>query len=245
MRTQFEELMCQFDSVKFYAKACLDPAPKFISSWGAWLYDWQTLVGGILALIASLIGGGLLWYQIYLQRKQMKQEDRRRAISARIPMAKALSETHSYLRGCYEAWVAKTPETRPDQPLGAMQVIMNAATNVDEETFKTINQLISLFQVFEARVTTNGRVRPSNILDVMIVDIADMAYQTNRLYEFARMEDGVNHVDFAKPKRADLQRTLDNDFDMKLLREESETLLRAHRALDMRFGREGALAHRN
>lgn len=237
MRTRFEELMCQLDSVKYVAKACLDPAPKFTSSWGAWLYDWQTLVGGILAVIASLIGGGLLWYQIHLQRKQMKQEDRRRAIAARIPMAKALSETHVYLRGCYEAWAAKKPETRPDQPLGAMGVIMNAATNVDEETFKTINRLISLFQVFEARVTTTGKVRPSNILDMMIVDIADMAYQTNRLYEFARMEPGVNHVDYAKPKRADLQQRLDSDFEMKFSREGSELVQRAQRALNMRFGR--------
>lgn len=82
-----------------------------------------------------------------------------------------------------------------------------------------MRQLIISLQTFESRLNSPGRQRPHNVQDIMIIDIAELACLTTRLSKYGRMGVDAMTVPYEKPTRADLERVLDRDFDLKLLSE--------------------------
>lgn len=232
--TKFEELVCGSDTARYFLSKCLDAEPKY-DGWWLVLYDWQTLITGLLAVVAAAVGGGLLAVQIRDQRRQFQEERRQQIKATLIQVPHALTEINSYLVGCYDAWKRKKPDERPGPPAEALKIIMDAAAVVDEDSFKSMQQLIINAQTFESRVQSPGRQRPQNVLDTMIVDIAELSYLTTRLFKFGRMDEDTKSIPYMKPTRADLEEVLARDFDLRLLLETDPLLARIERALRMRF----------
>lgn len=112
---------------------------------------------------------------------------------------------------------------------------MAAAPYVDDESFVSFQKLIIHSQVFESRVCSSGRVQPRNILDNMIMDLATYSYLNTRLFQLGRLEDDIDTVPYVKPTQAEIEKILLYDFEMKLLVERDPILIRAERALRMRF----------
>lgn len=142
---------------------------------------------------------------------------------------------NSYLVCCYDAWKRKTPDERQRRPSEALKIIMDAAAVVDEGSFKSMQQLIINAQTFESRVQSPGRQRPHNVLDTMIVDVAELSYLTTRLFKFGRMDEDPKTIPYVQPTRGDLEEVLATDFDLKLLLETDPLLARVERALRLRF----------
>ncbi|MER8589495.1 hypothetical protein NKH19_30580 [Mesorhizobium sp. M1338] len=232
--TKFEELVCSSNMARYFLSTCHDAEPKY-DSWLLVLYDWQTLITGLLAVVAAVVGGGLLVVQIRDQRRQFQEERRQQIKATLIQIPHALTEMNSYLVGCYDAWKRKTPDERPRPPSEALKIIMDAAAVVDEGSFKSMQQLIVNAQTFESRVQSPGRQRPHNVLDTMIVDIAELSYLTTRLFKFGRMDEDTKTIPYVKPTRGDLEEVLARDFDLKLLLETDPLLARVERALRLRF----------
>lgn len=121
--TRLQDLVCGSDLVHAVLSTCdvgRGPAAAF-------LYDWQTLISGGLAVLAAI--GTVIYVrqqivlqqdQIDLQRDQYQQESRQKVKAALIRVPHALVEIHFYLVGCYEAWKAKKPDERP-KPQAAVQ----------------------------------------------------------------------------------------------------------------------------
>ncbi len=73
--TKFEELVCSSNTARYFLSKCLDAEPKY-DSWLLVLYDWETLITGLLAVVAAVVGVGLLVVQIRDQRRQFQEERR-------------------------------------------------------------------------------------------------------------------------------------------------------------------------
>lgn len=95
MNTKFEDLLCSFDLSKFFLRVCVNER----SSVGQFFYDWQTLIGGGIALGAAVGSGVFLWIQIQNQKqiadeqiKEIEHNRRQRVKAALIPVPHALTD---------------------------------------------------------------------------------------------------------------------------------------------------------
>jgi len=72
----------------------------WVDSFVAWLKDWQTLVAGVLALGAALIGGRYIMVQVRESRRQENDRIGRAYAAARATMPLALSAVSEYAMEC-------------------------------------------------------------------------------------------------------------------------------------------------
>lgn len=238
MNTKFEDLLCSFDLSKFFLRACVNER----SSVGQFLYDWQTLIGGGVALGAAVISGTFLWVQIQNQKIEIEYKRRQRVKAALIPMPHALTDIQDYIQECFECWKQENLLKLPKPPLDALKVIMDAAPYIDDGSFASFQQLIIHSQVFDSRLNKNKLFKPINIFDNMLIDLAYYDYLTTRLYKYARLDEDVKSVSYIKPKQSDIEYILKYSFDMRFEIEGSQILTRANQALRSRYpGSKGLL----
>lgn len=244
---RFWDAVCDIAVARDFLERCSQNAPKFSNPVVNALYDWQTLITGLLALAGAI----LLWIQIRDQRQQYTHdreqtalERKRENLAARIGLPHALSELNIYWKACLQAWKQKDPDVRPKPPpLSALKTIMDAAVLVDEATYSSMQKLIIYAQAFEARVGMPVAERPINFFETMIVDIARLSYLTNRLYDFGRMS--AEQVAYVPPNRQDLESEIRRDMGMFMLPPDHEYHQRVREALDMAFGKEKAVGANN
>jgi hypothetical protein len=79
---------------------------------GQWLYDWQTLAAGILALFAAIWAGKLLQRQIRQSEDHRRDDVQRRHNAARLTMPLALAEISQLVQSIADQ-VAEELETFP------------------------------------------------------------------------------------------------------------------------------------
>lgn len=229
MRTKFEELVCSSETARAVLSACLDDRGTI----AGFVYDWQTLIAGGLAVGAAAITGYLLWVQIRDQRNEVKRQQKAVNLAARIRLPHALAELNAYWSACFDAWRNGAPQSRPTPPFAALETVMKAAPVVDDKSFKSMQILVELAQAFESRLNHHGRARPRNISEVMVADIGELTWLTNRLYEFGRME--VEEIPYVKPTRSEIEEVLNLDLEIRHLSESNPLRIGVERALRMRF----------
>lgn len=140
------------------------------------LYNWQTLTTGMIALV---IGGLSIWHlrhQIYLQkrefddrRRQEEERDRRRQAAVRALLPADLSEITGYATSCSdvisEALIASRKEefeNREEEGIGDLDMpilpprvlsnMQRVIENVDAETASVFAALLRCYQVQNARM---------------------------------------------------------------------------------------------
>lgn len=217
--TGFEKLICKYDMARFFLVSCSDDS--------FWLRDYQTLIVGILTLVVGVFGLVValktikrLSEQVNAQNQQLEQQKKQLELqtqereetkdqqrkAALIGVPHALDEIQRYNLGCFRAWMAEDLTVRPEPPHSALRVIMDAVPYVDDESFESFRELVVLSQVIEARIGSHRKIREHQRLQTMLADVAAMAYLTERLFEFSRME--VKTIPYVKPTRDNLEGAL-------------------------------------
>lgn len=158
--TRFEEIICSSETARAFMSVCVNAKSPLVS----FINDWQPLIGAYSTLMAGVIGGALIFVQIYDLRKKKR--------AALIRVLGAVAEIGDYLNECFEAWEKKSPESRPKPPTEALQVLMNAAPYVESESFESFRRLIVCSQTFESRLSSKRKIRTNNQLNTMLADIA-------------------------------------------------------------------------
>lgn len=189
-------------------------------------YNWQTLIAGLLAVGAALYASCHVKKQIAIQEaalnkqkkaiklqqeeidahkaKDLRESDKRRK-AAIIGIPEASAEIARYVKKSFKCWVKKDIEQRPDQPKEAIRVLMEAASEVDDENFESFRQLLIQLQIFESRLFTYKSKIIENVLDEMIVDIGKILYIQKGFYDFGRFERNANVMIFREPIREQIE----------------------------------------
>lgn len=182
---------------------------NWMSDFSLCLFEWQTLVGGILAIFAALLGSLLLYRQInqadVLERR--RAERRFAAIRATLPLV--LKEICEFAKRMLDELV-RARGTRPDISVGPVsenydppEIALHLVGSLQEIIEATdrqwivnwICEIIREIQILSSRSRSlqdandmmyNSSV-PSNI-DEYIVQAARLHVLTSSLYPFARGE---------------------------------------------------------
>lgn len=151
-----------------------------------WLNKWQTLVSGILALVA---GVGAVWVVLKQTREQRDQHAdllKRKRLAARAQMPEALSDLVGFARGCVQYVDGRRAEA-PSKPVDAIEKLRDAIEFVDTKPAEAIFELVSFYQVHNSRLFDDDRrVGGANADAQAYYDAATLFFLTNRLYDYAR-----------------------------------------------------------
>jgi hypothetical protein len=150
------------------------------------LDKWQTLIAGILALIA---GGGAIWSVLVQTRSQREEHNdllKRKRFAARAQMSDTLSALAEFVRQCVE-YLDGRRENAPERPTDAITVLKSAIEFVDTQPSKKIFELVSFYQVHNARLFSDRqRGRTEAAAAQAYYDAAKLYFYVDRLFDYAR-----------------------------------------------------------
>lgn len=196
---------------------CLD-LPNGASILGQWLYDWQTLLSGLLAVGAAAVSVYFLKEQISKTEQQNRDDLVRRHNAARVVLPLVLSSIHEYCQSAVsriaEAIEKFNPENLAqellmDKPLPASSERLAVPTSAIEgmanfvETLtqtpqiKHVSEIIGQIQIFQSRfdkIDLNDSTQIHGFYGLLI-DAATVSFLNESLYNYAR---GVDASSFAK-----------------------------------------------
>lgn len=184
---------------------------------------WQTLLGALIALAAAIPTIRQLSHQIKLQRQAIELQGRqieaeserhreasnRRGLAVRAQMPDALSGLLDYARGCL-AYEMRDTQERPKTPSEEIGVLKQGIEFVDNVTSVAIFDLVSFYQVHNARLYSLGELGRDGDRErsERQYDTVRLAHYTLRLFEYARNE--ALSVSVAPPTRQDMVSALKN-----------------------------------
>lgn len=175
----------------------------------SWLYKWQTLVAGLVAIFAAIIGARAVQRQVRLADQHEFQRNRRRFDGARAVLPHALSRLSAYTRSCGEVlavlYAAREAESIPtgaihpafpDMDRDLVRELREMVEAAEQPMRDVLATLLGEMQVQYARITdmanaiaTNpNRVTTVSNVEEYILDTAEIDARTSALYDFARRE---------------------------------------------------------
>ncbi len=189
-------------------KFCLDlPNTSFIV--GQWLYDWQTLISGFLALIAAVVAVIYLKKQISLSEKQETDRLQRQHNAARATLPLTLSGLcqviEKMLRELHKAKSDPNTFQLPAPPTNAITELQQIILSTDNSSVTTpVSKIIREIQTLWARVealSNRGNPPHNHILliptfDEWIIQAAKIYALIESLFDYSRFEkqDGPKEV---------------------------------------------------
>lgn len=179
---------------------------------GKWLFEYQTLTGGLLALAGAFIGGWLLHRQTLQsdEHERTRRQGRREAIRSVLPLA--LSSIARYATECAQAGrtlldqcigeslpgVVKNVPQLPLLPLDAIDELKQLMELSSPEELRMISQIPRVIQFQSARLDSTIRYLldpPSHIhvttkseIEQHVLDAAEVYARTEILFDWARRE---------------------------------------------------------
>jgi hypothetical protein len=186
--------------------------PHFDNAFIQGLYDWQSLVGAGLALLAALLGAVLLWRQIQSTERHEAERRRRRFAAARATLPMILDEIISYLELAM-AWMTDTHAKLKANPPGQIGEVPQFPASVIGSLEKMIEassvdgvaqacaEILSDLQTLRARMQSVPRASASRVgleseLEGYMLQSAELHYRVGLLFPFARgrSDDVVDHI---------------------------------------------------
>lgn len=187
---------------------CISPAdwPSMPSQ--CW-YDWQSLIGGILAIVAAFVGAWLLYKQIRQVERHENERRNRRIAAVRATLPLILSGICQFAREMInELSSARTqlgngttiptsssfsPPPVPTAFVAALQDMIEATG--DTAIVDLLSEIIGEIQVLSARagslidVRSRGIMGVGSNLDEYLVQAARLHALAGGLFEYARRRD--------------------------------------------------------
>lgn len=149
------------------------------------LFEWQTLIGALLALIAALWTVREMRQQTHGDETRHKNELLRKRLSARAQMPDALSEMSEYVRKSCEYLVSGA--AKPEAPVAATSTLKAVIEHIDTKEAEKTFDLISWYQVQHARIMASENPKAVEKAD-LLYDVALLQAKVNRLFDYARNE---------------------------------------------------------
>ena len=172
-----------------------------------WIYNFQTLIAGALALGGAVVTIWGIRHQVKQSENQENERRRRQNMAARAMMPVALMEIHRYARECVSVLLPVLPDP-PEQritahigeippiPADALFTLRQSVEFGSNEIATYLSDLIRYIQIQHARITDAKRdllreggtiVLRANILQYTI-DSLDILARADKLYPYARRD---------------------------------------------------------
>lgn len=191
--------------------AASPPIPRF----GQWLYDWQNLVSGVLALLGAYWALMGIRQQIHVDREQNREEIRRKHNAARVALPLALAEVSSFVQAIADNVAAEIeaygnqsnaepreklirrgyavePLPKVKLPSDVISAFQNFVESLDSESeIRHIAELLSSIQILKARYESLdfSHVAMELTLYGRLIDAAKVGFLNDRLYNYGRFLD--------------------------------------------------------
>lgn len=169
-----------------------------LSDFFDFLNKWQTLITGMLAVIAAYSTIQVMNKQILEEQTRYQDSIARRAVSTRATMLYALNDLCSYAEDCFD-YIHDATLKFPDRPSLAITSFTNSLEVIEDKNLKPIYEMLSFFQVQEARLKRRHTELTSNrnAFEASISDLITLNYYFIRVFEFARGE--KNYISQNRP----------------------------------------------
>jgi hypothetical protein len=151
--------------------------------------DWQTLISALLALGAAWWTIQTIKGQISAEAQRHIQTSTRKALAARAQMPDALSQLCRFTEGCM-SFLDGRNEGLPDKATDAINILKSTIEFIDTQPAGKVFELVSFYQVHNARLYSGREHRSPEIADRMY-DTALLRFYVDRLYDYARNETEV------------------------------------------------------
>jgi hypothetical protein len=156
------------------------------------LDKWQTLIGGLLALIAAIWTVREIRRQIALQERQIRNDEtrfvdmqRRKSLGARVQLPDALSAICGYTTECLE-YVADHQGGLPGPPESAIRTIKEAIEYVTPEASEKLVELLLFYQVHNSRLAHYEPGHNQIEATDRLYDTVRLRWLTERMFGYAR-----------------------------------------------------------
>lgn len=177
------------------------------------LRDWQSLIAGLIAIGAAIIGGAYVQAQTRLTDQHEQDRIRRQFDSNRALLPLTLSKMSAYaresvtaLRAIYPAGAAEAVNTNIDLPIFpdppeavVQQLVALIGASRDASIRVHVAELLSRLQVQSARMLDlrhmrewgENRIFTRSELDEYLLNAADIYARCSNLFDYARRESNV------------------------------------------------------
>lgn len=172
----------------------------------ATLKDWQSLVGGVLAIVAAGVGGLFIVAQTKELRRQENDRRLRRHKAARAVMPLALSATCEYTKNCAtvlrqilssagSGGIPTSPDypSFPDLPRGVVKEFAEIIESSSNEGATALSDLLKDLQIFSSRLrslsadlSSASSIITAHNIENNIADAAELYAKAETLFEYAR-----------------------------------------------------------
>ncbi len=192
-------------------KILISNVVSIMCDWINFLYEWQTLVAGLIALIGALGTIAIVKHQINLEKERYLNDRKSKMFAARAALPDALSEICKYAKHCVEYHsnsllahfeieaVPNTTIVLTKPPFEAANSIKESIEYLDPVSAKKMFELLVFFQIHNARLTENDQSRET--IDQFIFDAIKLYALSERLFPYARMiEDSAPDTELDKER---------------------------------------------
>lgn len=173
---------------------------------GGWIYEYQTLIAGVFAASSVF----LTWYTYSSTLK-------RKELTARAKLNDPLSVLCSYARDCFES-IQNDKENMPQKCAEEIKIINEAIEFLDKNSAEAVFELVSYYQVHNARLEGYYKENPDSIFPrdrakiERLYDVVMLYCLAVRLFGYARNRDQydqeVRSVTSKKPSKDDMHSAL-------------------------------------
>jgi hypothetical protein len=165
-----------------------------------WIYDWQTLIAGVLALLAAVATALVIYRQVRVAEEQENRRRNRRLSAARATLPLTLATIMDYTQASAHALLSSYPTSPgllgastplpahspfPAEAIGALERMIEATD--DEAVSERLIGMITEAQVIDSRRRRAHATRSD--VDVYLLQLAKIAGAAAVLFPYARRED--------------------------------------------------------
>lgn len=159
---------------------------------GGWIYEYQTLIAGLLGSIIAACTAGILWIQ-------RADNLHRKHLSSKAKMLDALVELGNYTTSCFN-YITDKKKCIPKAPKEEIQVFKDSIEFLDTQSADAISELVQFYQVHNSRLSKYKHQDRDTDRDYeqRIIDVIRLNYFIIRIFSYARNEDGTPQISINK-----------------------------------------------
>jgi hypothetical protein len=151
------------------------------------IQDWQTLFAALLALLAAWWTVQTIKQQITTESDRHKDAQKRKELSARAQIPDALSALCRFTESCMKYHDGRSQEV-PVRATDAITTLKSAIEFVAPQPAEKLFELVSFYQVHNARLFSSLRHRGAPTNADRMFDTVVLRFYTDRMYAYARNE---------------------------------------------------------